>query len=68
MSHGGGEGGGILSEIGWLILILIVLFFVWYRFGGQQKYRENKEKVTPYIKIPTFEDIEKKSPQMQYNP
>lgn len=63
MSHDGG--GSLFGDLIWLIIVLVLLFFVWYRYGGQQHYRETKEKATPYLKMPTFDDVEKISPQQK---
>jgi len=63
MSHDGG--GSLFGDLIWLILVLVLLFFVWYRYGGQERYQTTKERATPYLKMPTFDDVERISPQQK---
>ncbi len=44
MSHGGGGG---ISDLGILIIVLLILFFVWLASGGQNR---EATKQGPFIK------------------
>jgi xanthine/uracil permease len=37
MSHGGGKGTPGMSELGFIIVFIIVLWIVWFFTGGSQK-------------------------------
>ena len=58
-------GGSLIGDLIWLIVVVLIFLFVWYRYGGHAYYERYKARGNSLIHIPTFDEVEQNSPKFR---